>query len=131
MLVPTIGSVIKVKIKDSFGPRMIPPYPDNRVYEGKVVKSYPWLSDRQFCMTGDDNWPVRVININSVIDLNVISGSVKKINTEIKSFEVMGSKGNKYIVTSNSKGWTCTCPGFQFRRQCKHIVELGKTKKGK
>jgi hypothetical protein len=31
--------------------------------------------------------------------------------------EVMGSKGQVYIVA----GGSCTCPGFKFRGKCKHI----------
>jgi hypothetical protein len=39
---------------------------------------------------------------------------------------VTGSKGNKYIVKYNTvtKKKTCTCPGFNFRRKCKHLEEL-------
>ena len=35
---------------------------------------------------------------------------------------VQGSKGKQYIVTTLPTGRkTCTCPGFSFRRSCKHI----------
>ena len=36
--------------------------------------------------------------------------------------EVKGSKGNSYFVNKEEK--TCTCPGFTFRGNCKHIEEL-------
>jgi len=36
--------------------------------------------------------------------------------------EIIGSKGQKYIV--NLEENTCTCPGFTFRGACKHITEL-------
>jgi hypothetical protein len=32
---------------------MIPPRPAFHEYEGKVLPSYKWLNDRQFCMSGD------------------------------------------------------------------------------
>ena len=36
--------------------------------------------------------------------------------------EVVGSRGNKYTVRRNSESvWSCTCPGFGFRRKCKHV----------
>ena len=36
--------------------------------------------------------------------------------------EVKGSKGNSYWVNPEEK--TCTCPGFTFRGNCRHIEEL-------
>jgi len=128
MLVPTVGSVIKIRTRYSQGPLMVPPAPDHNVYEGKVLAPYKWLNDRQFCMTGSAEWPVRVISIDLVEDLELLSGNVKNIDTSIKTFEVSGSKNNKYLVTSNSKGWSCTCPGFQFRKQCKHVSTLSGVK---
>jgi hypothetical protein len=35
---------------------------------------------------------------------------------------VAGSKGKTYIVKSTANGkWECSCPGYSFRRTCKHI----------
>ncbi len=36
--------------------------------------------------------------------------------------EVKGSKGNSYFVNKEDK--TCTCPGFTFRGNCKHVEIL-------
>lgn len=128
MRVPTVGSIVKVRTRYSQGPRMIPPQPDHTIYEGKVLSPYKWLNDRQFCISGDDNWPIRVISMDLVEDIDLLSGEFKTIDTGVKTYEVAGSKGNKYIVTRNSKGWSCTCAGFQFRKQCKHVSELSMVK---
>ena len=36
---------------------------------------------------------------------------------------VEGSKGQKYFLSNEGEGWLCTCPGFRFRGQCKHVAE--------
>jgi hypothetical protein len=126
--VPTKDSKVRVSISFVQGPRMIPPQPDVRVFEGTVVPSYKWLNDRQFCLTGDEEMKIRVIDMNFVKDIELLTGSMKNVDTDIKVYEVAGSKGNKYVVTKNSKGWDCTCPGFQFRKSCKHVSELSGNK---
>ena len=35
--------------------------------------------------------------------------------------EVKGSKGNSYFVNKEER--TCTCPGFTFRGNCRHLVD--------
>lgn len=47
--------------------------------------------------------------------------------------EVVGSKGDKYHVSYNwDRGWTCTCPGYQYHggKQCKHIKAAEKERCG-
>lgn len=41
-----------------------------------------------------------------------------------KQWEVVGSKGKKYMVTQNGTDWYCECAGYRFRRVCKHITNL-------
>ena len=38
-----------------------------------------------------------------------------------KVWQVEGSKGNIYTVKLSDGVYTCTCPGFSFRRKCRHI----------
>ena len=39
----------------------------------------------------------------------------------IKTYKVPGSAGNVYTITiSENSKINCTCPGFTFRRSCKH-----------
>lgn len=47
--------------------------------------------------------------------------------------EVTGSKGDKYHVVYNwDRGWTCTCPGYQYHggKVCKHIKAAEKERCG-
>ena len=50
---------------------------------------------------------------NSPFEVKVSSSSVT---------QVQGSKGAVYEV--NKEEGTCTCPGFQFRGNCKHLTEV-------
>jgi hypothetical protein len=126
MKIPVIGSVVKILVRNEQGSAMIPPQPTSLAYEGKILPSYPWLTDRQFCLSGNKEWPIRVLNIDCIENIELLSGSFKEVNTDTKVYEIVSSKGGKYIVTSNPKGWTCTCPSFQFRKQCRHVSELSK-----
>ena len=36
---------------------------------------------------------------------------------------ITGSKGQVYSLTRSNGTWTCTCPGYAFRGQCKHVTE--------
>ena len=40
-----------------------------------------------------------------------------------KSRIVTGSRGNQYTVTEVDGLHTCTCSGFHFRGQCRHITQ--------
>ena len=37
---------------------------------------------------------------------------------------VVGSKGAHYTVRTNQGRYTCSCPGFGWRRKCKHIEQV-------
>ena len=61
---------------------------------------------------------VRVIDDGPVEPKKVVEGLVTK-------HTVQGSKGNMYEVIIDTKfGNSCSCPGFGFRRECKHIKEI-------
>jgi len=45
-------------------------------------------------------------------------------NKKSDTIRVSGSKGNIYEVARD--GSNCTCPGFTFRRKCKHVDKIKK-----
>jgi len=45
-----------------------------------------------------------------------------------RNWEVKGSKGDVYTVTENRGSWSCTCSGFKFRNQCRHVLEIQQSK---
>lgn len=95
---------------------------------GEVLPSRDFDDPATFCMaTGRPEFPVAVIPLRRVIDLRLSDGTEaaetkeepKKEESEVWTVE--GSKGNEYTVTRKGEQWSCTCPGFGFRGQCKHV----------
>ena len=41
----------------------------------------------------------------------------------IKTYKIPGSSGNVYTITISKDSVNCSCPGFTYRRRCKHISE--------
>lgn len=37
---------------------------------------------------------------------------------------VTGSKGDKYVVEKTENGYNCSCSGFKFRGDCRHVKEI-------
>ena len=41
-----------------------------------------------------------------------------------EQWKFTGSKGETYVVEQGEDGLVCSCPGFKFRGQCKHVAEI-------
>jgi hypothetical protein len=77
----------------------------------------------------DFDSPVRIreIPLSRITNLEYVDGrcaAQEAVKEDTKTWLVDGSKGSRYTVIRNKTNWTCTCPGFQFRRSCRHIQEL-------
>jgi hypothetical protein len=116
--VPQVGSMVRVRTLNSMGPRMTPPRPAFNEYEGKVLAPYKWLKAGQFCMSGDAKWPIRVITLAFTESITVASVTTEKTATVEKV------SANKYNTRQVGKKWHCECPGFGFRRTCKHVTAM-------
>lgn len=69
--------------------------------------------------TGIKSFPVRTLDLNDVVGHE----QPKVSSAAPTSWIVEGSKGNKYTVSRSGNRLTCTCPGFSFRHDCKHIKQ--------
>lgn len=123
--IPLIGSRVRVvtRHKEIFY-WATAPYREH-LYEGEVVQSNKWDQPNSFKLfTGNPDWPDSVIHVDNVHDIQYITGGPgQSIDAKNKSWTVTGSRGDKYIITQSGTKFTCTCSGFQFRRQCKHVKE--------
>jgi hypothetical protein len=60
--------------------------------------------------------------MNAVHALEILGRNTEEADTSVKVVEVKGSKGNTYQVTlQDGVAQSCTCPGYQFRRDCRHL----------
>ena len=100
---------------------------DEFTYSGQVGKpdrSVPAGSFLLLC-NGDKKMPTRVIAMSYVTKLIYNDGTAAKkaqAQSLTKSWQVAGSKGNVYTVTESNGRKTCSCPGFTFRKTCKHVA---------
>ena len=96
--------------------------PKTLTYEGDEVPAPGWAAKGTIALaTGNPGFPVRLIDPDLIVSVNdeIIQESKSKL--DIRTVVVEGSKGQKYIVTITPTSKTCTCVGFGFRRNCRHL----------
>ena len=89
--------------------------PDRRVPSGSFL-----------LITPEDNFmPTRIIALRSVHALKYSDGTSpeKSLTPKVRTWQVAGSKGNVYTVTERDGRRHCDCPGFMYRKDCKHVKE--------
>ena len=99
------------------------PIEEFNYYEG-VETTLKHVDSKQYlCLTtGLKDFPVRVIDRTMIVNsepqklfiLDEFFGVTERRT-------VKGSKGNTYELTKTNGKWTCTCPGFEYRKDCKHV----------
>lgn len=134
MEMPAIGSWVEVTTDYSHANRTLA-WTINSVHTkvGKVVPKGDWEDDDVFCiMTDDRKMPVRSIKMsyvksiknldtNAELDTTVARNEAKA--AEVINFDIVGSKGNVYVVQKNGFSWSCNCPAGSNKKGCKHLVE--------
>jgi hypothetical protein len=96
---------------------------------GIVEKATKFTPPNFVRIVTDFDSPVRIreIPLERVINIEYADGrqaNKTPVDKQEKIYSVAGSRGSKYVVVNSSNSWSCTCPGFQFRRSCRHITEL-------
>jgi hypothetical protein len=130
MKVPALGTKVTVIVHNDTS-WMLVDMPQERTISGTVVKSAEWDADNTFrVFTGDPNNPTSVIPVSHVKSVTDGAGTTVKMTAvrmldkgepKIDAWQVTGSKGDIYTVTRTNDFWTCSCVGFQWKRNCGHI----------
>jgi hypothetical protein len=126
-MIPAVGSVVTVTTrytKRSFW--------HTNDYEdwsltGTILPSPKWLTAEQIAVSNPSHPNgFSIINLARVIDLKTSNGasvSIKLPSDDYKEWTFLGSKGNNYLVIRTKGRYNCTCPGYTFRKHCRHIEE--------
>ena len=129
--VPKIGSRVRVTTM----------YPNHVVYrgdtngyvtyvrEGIVVQSI-FRDPFMFAVkTGAPEHPVSEFNAKSqhVVKIEYVTGSATQVATDKKAWKVKSTDGKKFYIVERVNGkFSCTCTGFEFRKDCKHVGAVSK-----
>jgi hypothetical protein len=79
--------------------------------------------------TGDPDHPVSEYNAKSlhVVKIEYIVGGANQIATDKKAWKVKSTDGKKFYLVQRVNGkFSCTCTGFEFRKDCKHVGAVSK-----
>jgi hypothetical protein len=59
-----------------------------------------------------------------VVNPEQFATDLKEPEPEGRSWTVKGSKGDEYKVTESGGNFNCTCSGWRFRGQCRHVESI-------
>ena len=108
----------------------MPAYKETTVWENSAQTNHIYLLDGDKMLayirkgTEDEFWfktPIRIDKRGRKFEeikkspFTGIGGSIQNVK------EIVGSKGQTYIINLDDK--SCTCPGFTFRGKCKHVEQ--------
>lgn len=127
MDIPSVGTVVTVTTR--FPQRSFwhkEDYVDSTL-TGAIIPSPKWLTAEQIAISNPAHPNgFSVISFSKITSIKTADGaeiSIKQPTDDYKEWNFVGSKGDNYLVIRSKGKYTCTCTGFQFRKQCKHVKE--------
>lgn len=99
--------------------------PEFNEYTGTIIRNHKAIKDGQIGLTtGQRDFDMRVIDMDRIVSVDgEPSGSPTALAPVVRVWEIKGSRGSVYTVTDDNGRRECTCPGFTYRRDCRHIRE--------
>lgn len=99
----------------------------NGIYllDDSKTKMYAYRSPRDTTIKVFKN-PIRIDVRGRKFAINPVQfkTKIKEPEPEGRVIEVRGSKGDIYKVTELNGNFSCTCSGFRFRGDCKHVKSM-------
>ena len=119
-----VGDLVTIRVRDTRNPAVFATGVVRQFneYSGKILPNPKWVAQDAITLsTGISEFPFRIIERERIIGLGE-AAPVAAPRSE--TFIVQGSKpGSTYTVTRDGSQWSCTCVGFGFRKDCKHVRE--------
>ena len=127
------GQFVKIKVENVMWPyrdRYAFSQPEFNYYEGNILYEKWFKPNEVGITTGDPRFPFRRIQKERIVEVNgeeskfsQQSLSASKDSQE-RTISIKGSTGSLYEVQiGGSRGPSCSCKGYQFRGNCRHIAE--------
>ena len=95
---------------------------------GEILNTIKWLKPDEMAVTNPDHPNgFSILHKKNILWIKDLAGkkSTVKIDSDYKQWTVKGSKGNDYLVIRQKGQYNCSCPGFTYRKNCRHIAEVG------
>jgi hypothetical protein len=103
------------------------PYCEHEI-TGEILNTIKWLKPDEMAVTNPAHPNgFSILHKKNILWIKDLQGkkSTVKIDADYKQWTVKGSKGNSYLVIRQKGQYNCTCPGYTYRKSCRHIVEVG------
>ena len=123
-----VGDTVTIKVRNvmydvrhRYPAGMIPEFHE---YTGTIMRE-KWFDSDEIGITSDTpGLKFRRINRSRIVEVMGAKVDFQPVKSTRETITVQGSKGNTYIVIKENGKATCTCPGFGFRKTCKHVQEV-------
>lgn len=124
-----IGDIVTIKVRNALYDvrhRYANGYvgPEFQEYTGTIMRE-KWFSDDEIGLTSDTpGIKIRRINKSRIVEVNTATFDYTPVKSSRETIVVQGSKGNTYVVTKENGKVSCSCPGYSYRKSCRHIDEV-------
>ena len=121
----TVGNTVTVKVRNSLydvRDRYANGYIGSEFneYTGIVVHE-KWYGDDKIGLTTDmKHFPVRVLSLANIVEVMGAKVDYVPVKSNREVITVQGSKGKTYTIIKENGKVSCSCPGYSFRKSCKH-----------